>query len=132
MELAFLLQHQRPGKAEVKSLGFYRSRSAAEAAIKDLCWQPDYRDHPEGFSIDECELDKTVRFANKTGAELELVVELWATSVIIPAGSEFAIHYPAPTDRDDTSFAELQEGVLTFWCEGATFEVDVDGVRIAT
>jgi hypothetical protein len=33
-------------------------------------------------------------------------------------------------DGADTSFAELCPGMIRFWCEGCTYEVDVDGKRI--
>ena len=74
----------------------------------------------------------TARFSNETGKPLELIVEPWASSEVIPAGSTFAIHYPAPPDRGDTSYAEVHEGLITFWCEGDTYEIDVDGARILT
>jgi hypothetical protein len=73
-----------------------------------------------------------VRLLNKTGKPLELVVEPWASTESIAAGSAFAIYYPAPTDRDDTSYAEFRDGLIIFWCEGETYEVDVDGARILT
>jgi hypothetical protein len=74
----------------------------------------------------------TVRFSNETGKPLELMVEPWASTETIPAGSTFAIHYPAPTDRDDSSHAEVHQGMIRFWCEGDTYEVDIDGKRILT
>ena len=74
----------------------------------------------------------TFRFSNESDKPLELVVEPWASAEVFPAGSTFAIHYPPPTDRPDTSFAEVHEGMIRFWCEGDTYEVDVDGVRILT
>ena len=73
-----------------------------------------------------------VRFSNETGKELDLIVEPWASTEVIPAGSTFTIHYPAPAGRNDTSFAEVGEGMIRFWCEGDTYEVDVDNVRILT
>lgn len=73
-----------------------------------------------------------VRFSNETAHSLELMVEPWATQVSVPAGSKFAVHYPAPMDRPDTSYAEVYEDMVRFWCEGQTFEVELDGQIILT
>lgn len=74
----------------------------------------------------------TVRFSNETRKSVKLVVEPWASTEVIPAGSKFAVHYPAPTGREDTSYTEIQDGLVRFWCEGETYEVDIDGVRVVT
>lgn len=74
----------------------------------------------------------TIRFSNDTGKPLELMIEPWGAIEIIAAGSSFAIAYPAPAHRADTSHAEVHEGMIRFWCEGATYEVDVDLERILT
>ena len=74
----------------------------------------------------------TVQFSNKTGKPLELVVEPWASNEKIPVCSTFAIHYPAPPDREDTSHFEIRKSTLVFCCEGSTYEGDVDGERILT
>ena len=74
----------------------------------------------------------TVRFSNQTGKPIELVVEPWASSETIAAGSTFAIHYRAPADRDDSSHAGLHDGLVVFWCEGDTYEIDVNGAPILT
>ena len=74
----------------------------------------------------------TARFSNETVHPLQLMVEPWGAIEIIPPGSHIAIHYPAPPDGEDTSFAEYHAGMLRFWCQGSTYELDVDGVRIAT
>ncbi|HEU0310628.1 MAG TPA: hypothetical protein VFR36_05365 [Sphingomicrobium sp.] len=72
------------------------------------------------------------RFSNETADQLLLMVEPWATLVSVPAGSKFAVHYPAPTSRADTSYAEVHDDMLRFWCEGETFEVEIDGKIILT
>lgn len=77
-------------------------------------------------------LDKAARFKNCTGQPLTLVVEPWATEETIPAGANFAILYPAPTGRDDTSSSEIYADQITFWCEGETFEVEVNGEIVPT
>ena len=73
-----------------------------------------------------------VRFSNETERSIELMVEPWATQVTIPMGSHFAVHYPPPTDRADTSHAEIWPEMVRFWCEGDTFEVEIDGALIET
>ncbi|SNS27745.1 hypothetical protein SAMN06295912_103233 [Sphingomonas laterariae] len=72
----------------------------------------------------------TVRFSNELDQPLEFMVEPWGAVEIIPPGSRFAIHYPAPEGRSDTSYAEYHVGMIRFLCEGDTYEVDVDGERI--
>lgn len=74
----------------------------------------------------------TVRFSNELDRPLEFVVEPWAAAETIPPGARFAIHYPAPLGREDTSYAEYQAGMIRFWCEGETYEIDVNGRRIVT
>jgi hypothetical protein len=73
-----------------------------------------------------------VRFSNETESSIELIVEPWATQVTIPKGSHFAVHYPSPTDGPDTSHAEIYSDMVRFWCEGDTFEVEIDGALIET
>lgn len=74
----------------------------------------------------------TVRFTNETDKPLELMIEPWGASEFIPAGSNFEIYYVPPTDRLDTSHAEVHDRLIRFWCEGDAYAVDVDGVRIQT
>ena len=74
----------------------------------------------------------TARFSNKTGSSIQLVVEPWATEIPIAPGSHFAVHYAPPGDREDCSHAEMRPGIVCFWCEGDTFEVEIDGERIET
>jgi hypothetical protein len=78
------------------------------------------------------ELDKVARFINSTEQPLVLVIEPWATEVTVPPGSNFSVHYPAPASRDDTSSTEVYADQITFWCEGDTFEVEVDGKLVPT
>ena len=67
MKDAFLLQHLHThpdGDEDVKTIGIYSSRTAAEAAVVRLKSQPGFRDHPnvvkdgDGFYIDRYPLDK--------------------------------------------------------------------------
>ena len=74
----------------------------------------------------------TARFANEHDQPIEFMVEPWATVIEIPPGKRFAIHYPAPVGREDTSHAEYHVGMIRFWCEGANFEVELDGEIIQT
>jgi hypothetical protein len=46
------------GHDETKLIGIYSTRQLAKTAIKRLSVQPGFRDKPECFSIDECEIDK--------------------------------------------------------------------------
>jgi hypothetical protein len=41
-----------------KLIGAYREEAGAQAAIARLLFLPGFRDHPAGFQISECELDK--------------------------------------------------------------------------
>lgn len=62
MKTVFILQHERPETEEVmedvKFIGAYSSRVSAEAAVHRLQRQPGFCDYPDGFSIDEYEVDK--------------------------------------------------------------------------
>ncbi len=55
MPSVWLLAHEYDlgGRDEVKFLGVYASRADGEAAIEQLRDQPGFRDHPDGFSLDE-------------------------------------------------------------------------------
>ncbi len=60
MDRAFLLQHVRfddDEPADVKVIGVYSSKAAAQAAIERLKEQPGFRDYPDFFAIDEYDLD---------------------------------------------------------------------------
>ena len=127
---SYLLLHRKTGESESKSVGFFRTRIAAEEDIMQLRWQPAYREHQDGFIIEEYELATTVHFSNNTGGELELTVEPWGALEVIPAGSKFAIHYAAPKDGNDTSLVDLQGSSMTFWCEGDPYDLVVDGIQV--
>lgn len=61
MTSAFILQHVHEaddGTEDVKFIGVYSSREAAQAAVKRLCRAPGFVETPEGFSIDEYQLDQ--------------------------------------------------------------------------
>ncbi len=57
----FVLQHTHvldEDQEDVKFIGVYSSRNAAEMAIARLKLQPGFRDAPEGFTIDRYTLDE--------------------------------------------------------------------------
>ena len=74
----------------------------------------------------------TVRFSNETNDPIEFMVEPWGAIELIAPGSHWAISYPPPTDTEDSSYAEYHVGMIRFWVEGDTYEIDIDGVRIIT
>ena len=41
-------------------LGVYSTRERAQARILEAKAQPGFRDHPEDFEIDECQVDETI------------------------------------------------------------------------
>ncbi len=60
-ESVFVLQHvAREGQddEDVKFIGAYTSRESAAAAVGRLRRQPGFSEFPEGFNVDEYELDK--------------------------------------------------------------------------
>jgi hypothetical protein len=46
------------GAEDVKMIGVYSSKEKGELAISKLMNQPGFRDFPDGFSVDEYEIDK--------------------------------------------------------------------------
>jgi hypothetical protein len=61
MKIVFVLQHKyerEPGVDEVKYIGVYSMKANAEEAIQRLMIQPEFRDHSDGFYLDEYELDQ--------------------------------------------------------------------------
>ena len=61
MKKVFVLQHEygpEDRAEQVKFIGVFASRGTAEAAIRRLRLQPGFSEHPEGFVVDEYELDK--------------------------------------------------------------------------
>lgn len=60
METVFVLRHVAREDApdeDVKFIGVYSSRAAAEATIARMCSLPGFRDYPSGFHIGEYRLD---------------------------------------------------------------------------
>jgi len=58
---AYILWHVRAtgrNGGDAKLIGAYREEAGAQAAIARLLLQPGFRDHPTGFQIAKCELDK--------------------------------------------------------------------------
>ncbi len=61
MKSVFIVFHAREtsnGVDSVKMIGAYSSKQAGESAILRLIKQPGFRDLPDGFSVDEYEIDK--------------------------------------------------------------------------
>ena len=61
MKSAYVVQHLRKkdeDNEDVKMIGIFSNRENANIAIQKLKLQPGFRDHLDGFSIDEYELDK--------------------------------------------------------------------------
>lgn len=61
MSAVFVLQHQyetEEGEEEGKMIGVYTSREEAFAAIARLRGKPGFAQHPDGFSVDEYELNE--------------------------------------------------------------------------
>jgi hypothetical protein len=61
MRSVHVVQHERPvgdDGTEVKIIGVYATRGGAEAAVERLRRQPGFASHPEGFTIDEYEVDR--------------------------------------------------------------------------
>jgi len=57
----YLVQHayeDAAGCDEVKLIGIYSSEAAAKAAVDRLRKQPGFRDRPNDFHVEACELDK--------------------------------------------------------------------------
>jgi len=58
MDPLFVLLHSLPETGRVKVVGIYSSRSLAEAALERTRLLPGFAEEPEGFSIDQYEVDK--------------------------------------------------------------------------
>lgn len=59
--VVFVVQHSHVlanGEEDVKLIGVYSTRNAAQGAIDRLKQQPGFRDAPEGFSVDRYGLDE--------------------------------------------------------------------------
>jgi hypothetical protein len=55
----YLVQHVRDpdGDEDVKVIGIYSTRDAAQQAVDRAAQRPGFRDHPDGFDIDEYTVD---------------------------------------------------------------------------
>jgi len=131
MDTVFLLRHRALDGTDT-DIGFHSTWSAAKADIEVAKWQPAYRGSPDASIIVPHVLDRTFSFENNTSDPLMLVVEPWASSEIIRPGSKVDVRYPNPSDRDDASYADREGNTLVFWCDGPTYEIEIDGVRIVT
>lgn len=60
MSTVFVLQHEyeRDGVDNVKFIGVYSTHQNAEAAVERMRLQPGFSSYPDGFCIDEYELDR--------------------------------------------------------------------------
>jgi homoserine kinase type II len=57
----FVLQHvarEDRDDEDVKFIGVYSSRQAAQSALQRLRGQPGFSEYPDGFSVDEYQLDE--------------------------------------------------------------------------
>ena len=60
MKTVFVLQHVTPhddGGEDVKFIGVYRTEESATFAVQRLSNEPGFREHTDGFTLDEYELD---------------------------------------------------------------------------
>ena len=58
MEPLFVLLHSLPETGRVKVVGIYSSRALAEAAEEQSRLLPGFADEPDGFSIEQYEVDQ--------------------------------------------------------------------------
>ena len=58
MDPLFILFHSLPETGRVKVIGIYTSRELAAAALERTRVLPGFCEEPEGFSIDEYEVDR--------------------------------------------------------------------------
>ena len=58
MEQLFVLLHSLPETGKVKVVGIYSSRELAEAAEERTRPLPGFSDEPDGFTIEQYEVDK--------------------------------------------------------------------------
>ncbi len=62
MNSVFIVLHTRSGvdgAEDVKLIGAYSTKEAAEASVKDLKSKPGFSSFPDGFSVDEYQIDRT-------------------------------------------------------------------------
>lgn len=60
MNSVYVLQHLREDdlSEDVKFIGVFSSKEKAELAIKELSYQPGFRDYQSGFSLEEYIIDE--------------------------------------------------------------------------
>ena len=58
MKPLFVLLHSLPETGKVKVVGIYSSRALAEAAEERTRLLPGFKDEPDGFTIEQYEVDK--------------------------------------------------------------------------
>lgn len=58
MEPLFVLLHSLPETGRVKVVGIYSSRTLAEVATERTRQLPGFADEPDGFAIEQYEVDK--------------------------------------------------------------------------
>jgi hypothetical protein len=61
MASVFVVQHvhsRDDGSEDVKFIGVYSSRGNAEAAVARLSRRPGFEEAPDGFAIDEYQIDR--------------------------------------------------------------------------
>lgn len=60
MKTVFRLAHINKVNQDIKGIGFYASKEEAEKAIQRAVKLPGFCDCPEGFIIQEIEIDKDI------------------------------------------------------------------------
>jgi len=58
MQPLFVLLHSLPETGKVKVVGIYSSRALAEAAEERARVRPGFADEPDGFTIEEYQIDQ--------------------------------------------------------------------------
>ena len=58
MKLLFVLLHSLPETGRIKVVGVYSSRELAEAAEERTRLLPGFADEPDGFTIEQYEVDR--------------------------------------------------------------------------
>ena len=58
MDPLFVLLHSLPETGRVKVVGIYSSRALAEGAMERSSVLPGFAEEPEGFTIEQYEIDK--------------------------------------------------------------------------
>lgn len=60
MTKVYVLQHvyEKSGHKNIKLIGVYSTRDAVSEAMAEISKHPGFRDYPDGFFIEDFELDK--------------------------------------------------------------------------